>query len=449
MSESLSPWGMPDLGTAIISPLERPFNAVLSVPGSKSYTTRALAIASVAAGTTILRHPLFSDDSYWCSNALERLGLAIDADRDAGTIKIRNEQPKFVSEPGRDNPYLGSAGTAARFLPGLVAAKGQGEITLTASEQLSGRPIDGLVQSLRDLGVVLKMPASGSFPLTITGGTLRGGKTFVSGETSSQYLSGLLICAPLAKERVEIQVSDKLVQEDYVRMTLDIMEKFGVTVNHDERFRHFTIEPQSYQGTDISIEADASTATCFLALAGITGSSLKIDNIGSASLQPDVAFAEILEEMCCEIDLTETSVAVVGRSADLKGGRFNLNKCSDSTPALVATAAFASSKVAISGVAHIRKHESDRLAVLAEMLKRFGVACIEREDGLEISPDASTIDRALVDPHDDHRMAMAFAVIGAAARGVDIQTAACVSKTCPQFYELIGRLGVGVSFRQD
>lgn len=446
MSESLSPWGMPDLGTAIISPLTTAFDATISVPGSKSYTTRALAIASVAKGTTRLRAPLFSDDSFWCSNALKRLGIGVSSDQSEGWIEIRNTNAEFVTTDPDDLPYLGSAGTAARFLPGLVAARGRGEITLTASDQLSGRPIDGLVASLIDLGVELEQPASGSFPLKIKGGTLRGGNTFVSGETSSQYLSGLLICAPLAQTPVEIQVSNKLVQEDYVRMTLDIMSKFGVRVEHDDRFRHFRIEPQSYQGTDLTIEADASTATCFLALAGITGSSLKIDNIGSGTLQPDIAFAEILERMGCEVELTSISVAVLGRPGTFQGALFDLNTCSDSTPALVAASAFASNRVEIRGVEHIRKHESDRLSVLADMLGRFNVTCLEHRDGLTIDPDPATITKSLVDPHDDHRMAMAFAVIGACAKGVEIETAACVSKTCPSFYELIRQLGVGVAF---
>lgn len=440
-SEALSPWGMQPAYAVEVGRLPRPFRAEMALPGSKSFTNRALVLAAIAKGRSTLRSPLFSDDSYWCVDALRKLGvnaeastedeyIAMDGIGGGGSLKLT----------GADAPYIGSAGTIARFLPGVLAARGEGEITLTSSSQLARRPVTPMIESLRKLGAEIDMPADGAFPMKIRGSSLKGGETRISGKISSQFISGLLIAAPLAREPVTIVVEDHIVQADYVRITLSLMEAFGVKVAHDEELMEFRIQPQDYIGRDIQLEADASTATYFFGIAAATQSDITITNLNPDTLQPDIGFVKHLKTLGCDVTQTGNHIRVVGPKL-LKGGKtFNLNDCSDSTPAMAAIAPFADGPVKIEGVAHIRQHESNRIVVMHQTLQGAGVPVTENEDGLDITP--ATPGHVVVDPHDDHRMAMAFSVMAAASAGATILDPACVSKTCSNFFELFERLGV-------
>lgn len=440
-SESLSPWGMKRAESVKIRPLTKRFETEIRLPGSKSYTNRAILLAAVSDGTSRLFSPLFSDDTFWCAEALSKLGVNIRADRNEGVISVDGvNKLKVIDE--LDLPYLGSAGTIARFLPGIVAARGEGEITLTSSEQLAGRPVYELINSLRDLGAEIRLPENVSFPMTIKGGSLAGGKTTVSGKTSSQFISGLLLSAPLAKEPVCIKISDRIVQADYVRITLELMEKFGVNVDHDRELKEFYTQPQNYKAQDILLEADASTATYFFALAAATKSKITITNLNPDTLQPDLGFVNHLENLGCKVEKDGEKISVTGPE-QLKGGKtFDFNACSDSTPALVAIAPFADAPVKVKGVEHIRHHECDRLSVMRENLEKARVRVVEHRDGLEITPTPGAPQTAVINPYDDHRMAMAFSVVSAAGRGGTILDPACVSKTCPSFFELLGHVGI-------
>lgn len=442
-SESLSPWGMKRAESVKIRPLTKSFDSEIRLPGSKSYTNRAILLAAAASGPSRLFSPLFSDDSFWCADALSKLGVKIRADRDDGVIYVEgigNDKLKVSDE--LDPPYVGSAGTIARFLPGIIAAHGGGDITLDASEQLAGRPISGLINSLRDLGAGIHLPENASFPMVIRGGSLIGGETTVSGATSSQFISGLLLAAPLAKEPVYIKISDQIVQADYVRITIELMEKFGVKVEHDKDLKEFYIPPQVYTGRDILLEADASTATYFFALAAATKSRITVTNLNPDTLQPDLVFVDHLEALGCKVEKAGGEISVTGPER-IKGGKtFDFNDCSDSTPALIAIAPFADAPVKVEGVEHIRNHECDRLSVMRENLEKAQVRVVEHRDGLEIFPTPGAPQTAVVNPYDDHRMAMAFSVTAAAACGGTILDPACVSKTCPDFFELLGQVGV-------
>lgn len=440
-SEALSPWGMPPAESVEVYPLEGPFDAVLALPGSKSFTNRALVMAAVAKGTSRLRSPLFSDDSYWCADAISKLGATVQSDRENDLITIKGSGNLKLQDKAY-LPYIGSAGTIARFFPGVIAARGEGLVTLTSSEQLAKRPVAEMIEALRRLGADISMGEKSSFPMAIKGGSLVGGETLVSGKISSQFISGLLIAAPLAKEPVTLRISDYIVQADYVRMTLAMMKDFGVKVEHDEKLREFHIKPQDYIGQDIQLEADASTATYFFALAAATQSRVTITNLNPETLQPDFSFVEHLKTLGCTVRQDGAHVTVSGPSM-LKGDmNFNFNACSDSTPALVAIAPFAQGPVEVEGVAHIRKHECDRLSVMSQTLANAGVSVTEKDDGMLVKPAAGFPKHVVVDPHDDHRMAMAFSVMAAAGQGATIMDPACVSKTCPDFFVLLQRIGV-------
>ncbi len=438
--ESLSPWGLQETGVVEILPLNgAPVIATMGIPGSKSFTNRAIILAAAAKGKSILRNPLFSDDAYWCAKTVEGLGLEVESDPAGEKISIHGGK---AFRQGKDKLFIGAAGTTARFLPGILAAKGQGRITLHASQQLSGRPVAELIDALRTLGAKIEFEEVGkSFPMTIEGGSLVGGSVSISGRKSSQYISGLLMAAPLAQKETIIHVPDGIVQSDYVRITLQLMKDFGVDVDVDDSFSTFTVRPQEYQGRDIALEADASTATYFMALAAGSGGKITITNLNTKTVQPDFAFAEHLKKLGCDVVYDENGVTITG-PAKLKGNQyFDFNACSDSTPTLVALAPYAEGTIEVRGVEHIRHHESDRVSVMQQTLVKAGVMSEEFADGLKITPSKMP-ENILVDPHDDHRMAMAFAVMGALGQGIKIQDPSCVSKTCPNFFELLRAVGV-------
>jgi 3-phosphoshikimate 1-carboxyvinyltransferase len=264
----------------------------------------------------------------------------------------------------------------------------------------------------------------------------------MSGKVSSQFISGALIAAPLARSPVRIDVVDHIVQSDYVRMTLDAMAAFGVEIVHDDALTRFETAPRHYRGGAFAIEADASTTTYFLALAAATRGRVVVDNIGAATRQPDLRLVDVLERMGCTVERAAGRVAVTGPERLRGGFAVDMKPMSDATLTLAALAPFADAPIAISGVTHIRKHESDRIAVMAGALARLGIGVEERPDGLVVAPGRPRF--AELDTHDDHRVAMSLAVLGAAASGVRLADPGCVSKTCPVFFEEIGRLGVPV-----
>ena len=448
IDEGRSPWATVRASIVKLAPSSRPKRSQISLPGSKSFTNRALVIAAVADGDSVLTAPLFGDDSYWCMESVQNLGAVVEHDRDRNFIRIVGIGRSYFEQPsGTQRVFIGSAGTTARFLPGLVAGAGRGVITLEATEQLSRRPVVELVEALHRLGADISFPSPGkSFPMNIVGGSLTGGETQVSGAVSSQFTSGLLIAAPLAKSRVTIRVNDSMVQPDYLRITTQVMKEFGVHVDANESFTEFIVEPQKYQARNYTLEADASTSTYFFALAACTQSELIVDNINPTTHQPDFMFVRHLESMGCNVTIQGTKVSVTGPQK-LKGGQvFDFSSCSDSTPALAAIAPFADDKVEVRGVAHIRTHECDRIQVITENLTKCGVKVEEHEDGFTVYPTPNAPRFARLETHDDHRMAMAFGVLGAAGQGVELVDPACVSKTCPNYFELMHQCGVQFTF---
>lgn len=322
-----------------------------------------------------------------------------------------------------------------------MLAAGRGDWLIEGSAQLARRPVAPLVEALNALGADIAFAgANQGLPLRVKGRGLAGGRVEMSGAQSSQFVSGALIAAPLAAAPVEIAITDHIVQDDYVRITLDVMRQFGVEVEVSPGFDRFRVEPQSYVGVAAPIEADASTATYFLALAAVTGGEIRIDNIGYGTRQPDIRLIDVLERMGCTVERGQTYVALKGPTRLRGGMTVDMKPMSDATLTLAAVAPFADAPIEIVGVEHIRAHESDRIAVMCDALRRLGISVEERRDGMKIAPGRPG--SATLDTHDDHRVAMSLAVLGAAGAGVVLTDPGCVSKTCPVFFELLRDLGV-------
>ena len=433
-----SPWtALKGVGAMRVAPADGPIRATVTVPGSKSLSNRALILAAFAEGNCTLTGLLKSDDTWWCADALQRLGATVDFSGDACTI----------TGIGRTRPvpsgrlHVGSAGTAARFLPGLIAAGDEGAWTITSSRQMARRPVGPLFDALRAGGGDIRaLENENCYPITLKGGSFRGGKLDMGGNVSSQFISGLLMAGPQAAEGLDLHVTSSIVQADYVRMTIDAINHFGVDVAVNDTFDRFTITPGSYRAKDMLVEADASTATYFAALAAVTGGDVKLANIGQHTRQPDFGFVDILARLGCTVEKGEGWTRI---SADgpLRGGfTIDMKPLSDATLTLAAIAPFADAPITITNVAHIRHHESDRISAICAELSRAGIQVDEHPDGLTVYP--GTPQFAVHETYEDHRVAMALAVMGAGGAGVELKDPGCVSKTCPSFFEEIAKIGV-------
>ncbi|HET6347268.1 MAG TPA: 3-phosphoshikimate 1-carboxyvinyltransferase [Myxococcota bacterium] len=438
-----SPWSpLHGVTEAHVGVLPGPLRATLRVPGSKSYTNRALILAAAARGPSMLRGILRSDDSYWCIDALGRLGVRVEVDGDVARVEGCAAAPPRASE----ELFIGSAGTTARFLPGILAASRGGPWRLDGSAQLRRRPLATLVEALRQLGGEVGYAGEGEgLPLVVRGEGLQGGDLAMSGKVSSQFISGVLMASPLARGPVTVRITDHIVQHAYVMMTLDMMRGFGVSVEHDAELTRMRVTPQAYVGSDLPLEADASTAGYFFALAALSGGSVRIDNLGANTRQPDIKLTEVLERMGCRLARGPGSVTLEGPQALQGGFTVSMKELSDQTLTLAAIAPFASAPITLTEVAHIRHHESDRIRAVCEVLGALGIRTDEHPDGLTVHP--GTPRGASVRSYDDHRVAMSTALIGTRVPGVIIQDPGCVSKTCPTFFEELGKCGVPVILR--
>lgn len=435
---SRSPWALSTTAhEAVVSPAMKPIVGELFVPGSKSYTNRALIIAALAQGTSNLTGMLKSDDSYWCIDALKRLGTTIDVQEDV--VFIEGSAGKWKNNSGE--LFIGAAGTIARFLPGALSIAKEGSWKIDGIPQLRDRPLTPLINALRQLGGKVEyLSENKGLPLQVTGMGLQGGDVSIPGNVSSQFLSGLLIASPYANEPVRINVSDGLVQPSYIGITIQLMRQFGAQVEHSDDFQHVTIQPTGYQGRDIVLEADASTACYFLSLAALTGGTIRVKNVGYNSYQPDARFIDVLEKMGCAVIKDTTFLQVTGPK-QLRGGfEVDMKPMSDQAVTIGALAPFADKPITVSNVAHIRAHESDRISVICQSLTKMGVKVEEREDGFTIYPGQPH--GAVLDPHDDHRNAMVFGLLGVMVPDVHILDPGCVSKTCPTYFTELQNLGI-------
>ncbi len=418
-------------------PSSAPRDFQASVPGSKSLTNRALVVAALSEGTSELSGALDSDDTQVMLRALETLGVSLEHDQRTAKIRINGVGGAgFPVDSAQLD--LGNSGTSLRFLAAAVAS-GKGVYTLEGNARMHQRPIADLLIALNRLGADAKSNlGNGCPPITIRAVGLQGGWADVRSDASSQFLSGLLMALPLAKDLTTVEVQGKLVSKPYVEMTLSVMEAFGVRISNRD-YRRFNINPASYKGRAYQIEPDASAASYFWASAAVSGGSVAVLNLGPKSIQGDIAFVDVLEHMGCRVERTRNSIAVHG--SDLVGVDVDMNAISDTVMTLAVVALFAKGVTRIRNVAHIRHKETDRIAALACELRKFGATVDEFPDGLLINPPEKVLP-AEIATYDDHRMAMSTALAGLKVSGVVVQDPGCVSKTYPAFWEDFAKLGV-------
>ncbi len=417
-----------------VRPVSHPLDATVSVPGSKSITNRALLLASLADGTTRLSNALFSDDSCYFARALEALGFDVKLDQARTSITVQGLGGAIPSKNAA--LFIGNAGTAARFLTALLTL-GHGEYLLDGDARMHERPIADLVSALNQLGARVEAP-SGCPPVRVAAAGLPGGRAVLRGDISSQFLSALLIAAPYAAHPVLLELSTDLNSRPYVDLTLNMMHAFGVHVQR-EGYSRFAIAGGQYRpADDFAIEPDASAASYFFAAAAICGGTVRVPGLTSSSAQGDMAFTRVLAEMGCTVVQAPGYTEVIG-TGSLRGVDVDLSSLPDTAQTLAAIAPFAATPTVIRGIESARLKESDRVHATCTELARLGVRVREHADGMTIQPCVAP-QPASIRTYNDHRMAMAFSLIGLRVPGVHIEDPACVSKTFPGYFDVLESL---------
>jgi 3-phosphoshikimate 1-carboxyvinyltransferase len=418
----------------VIHPVDHPIRGEVRPPGSKSYTNRALVLAALASGKSVLRGALFSDDTLHMARSLEALGFGMVADRDARRFEIVGAGGDVPAE--RASVFVGNSGTTARFLPPLMAL-GHGSYELDGNDAMQKRPIQPLLDAMTALGAkATSVRANGCPPIRVDAEGLEGGTARMPGGVSSQYFSALLMVGPCTKRGITLEVDGDLVSKPYIDVTMQAMQAFGAGARR-EGYARFVAPPGAYRATEYDVEPDASGASYFFAAAAVTRGRVVVPGLGSRSLQGDLDFVRLLERMGCRVRQTETETEVEG-TGELRGIEADMSNLSDTAQTLAAVAPFASGPTRVTGIGFIRRKETNRIAAVVTELNRLGIRAEEHADGFVVHP--GTPKPARIETYDDHRMAMSFAVIGLGAPGIEIADPGCVSKTFPEFFETLETL---------
>jgi len=410
-------------------------------PGSKSLTNRALLLAALARGRTRLSGLLIADDTRGMRTCLERLGVSV-VETDPTTFEVVGCGGAFAPPTGDGPLFAGSAGTTARFLTAVLAAQpgaATEAVELDASAQMRARPMGQLIDALREQGADIRCLAKeGHLPIAIgPNSSVRGGDVTFSRLASSQIVSAMLLAAGLSKEPTRVILREGTPARPYVDMTIRVLEHFGGCARW-ESDELIAVEPRELVARDYAVEPDASSASYFLGLAAIHGGEVTVRGLGSHSLQGDAAFYRVLERMGANVEQTETITRVRG-CGRLRGVELDMAAMPDMTLTLAVVALFAEGNTAIRGVEVLRHHETDRLAAATSELRKLGATVEERADGLLIEPPKAGLKSGVsIDTYDDHRMAMAFSMIG----DVAIRNPGCVAKTFPDYFTELERLGM-------
>jgi 3-phosphoshikimate 1-carboxyvinyltransferase len=411
--------------TAMLLPLAARPAAVVEVPGSKSVANRMLICAALSSSSGLRGLPS-GDDTEVLLAGLTRLGVEVSHDR-SGRCVLRG-----FKEPKAGAVSCGLAGTTSRFLIAL-AALGHDAITIDGAPPLRRRPMVPLLDALRQLGASIS-DCDGALPVTVTGAA-KGGVVRLRGDVSSQFISALMMIGPRLESGISIELTTDLVSKPYVEMTRQVMQLFGVDgVSMSDGF--IRVEPGEYQGADLRVEPDASSASYPLAIAAVTGGTIQIPGLIAESLQGDSRIVEILGRLGCKVTATSEGTTVTGTgSGSIEPFDLEMGDISDLVPTLAVLATRAPSSCRIRGVGFIRAKESNRLNVLATQLSRLGPRVSETEDGLIIDP--APLHGAHLEVHDDHRMAMAFGVLSTVVPGISVDDPSVVSKSWPAYWEMI------------
>lgn len=415
-----------------IEPMASPVQMEVSVPGSKSYTHRMLIAAALSDGRCRIRNALGSEDTRLTLQALEKWGVRVEAMREE--LVVHGRQGALTASDGPI--FLGNSGTSLRLLT-AVAALAEGRSVLTGTERLQARPIQHLLDGLAQLGVAARSRAgNGRPPVEIEGGGLSGGRATLNCSKSSQFLSALLLIGPCTRDGVEIQVQQGPVSRPYIDITLDTLSRFGITFDRSDYDWFRVPGGQTYRSGCFLVEPDCSQAGYFWAAAAITGSTIAVKGTRLPSRQGDIRLAAILERMGCTLAILENGVAVSG--GRLAAVDVDMADIPDVVPTLAVVAAFARGRTVIRNVAHLKDKESDRLAAVVAELGKMGIESGYDQNALWVQgghPQA-----AAIDCHNDHRIAMSFAIAGLRTPGISILDEACVQKSFPTFWDVFGGL---------
>jgi len=422
--KAVIPWPAP-IASGVLS-------ATVALPGSKSLTNRELVLSALADQPTLLTAPLHSRDSALMIDALTSLGAQIEF--------LENGDLKVTPGPitGGAKIDCGLAGTVMRFVPPM-ATLANGDVFFDGDAAARRRPMHTTVDSLRALGVQVEDAGTGSLPFTVKGtGKVRGGQVSIDASASSQFVSGLLLSAARFEQGLTLTHSgEHLPSLPHIEMTLDTLAKRGVTVSNPEP-TVWRVEPGPIGGGTVAIEPDLSNAGPFLAAAMVAGGSVTIPGWPDTTTQVGDEFDGILQQMGAQIVRDERGLTITGTGA-IHGITIDLSIGGELTPVVAALAALADSPTVISGVAHLRGHETDRLTALATEINRIGGICRETADGLEIDP-SDNLHGALWHSYEDHRMATAGAIIGLRVPGIRVEDIATTSKTMPDFANMWTRM---------
>jgi len=413
-----------------IQPIKKPVQASVKIPGSKSITNRALLLAALAGGVSEISSILVSDDTIAFIEALRQLGVMIQYDLDTETCIVAGCSGRFPKKEA--SIRCAEAGTVARFLLAACASS-PGKYSFDGSDRLRERPIGTLINALCMQGAKIVPEHAMQMPFVLQGRKgLLGGEIEIEGSQSGQFTSALLMIAPFAESPITLKAAN-LVSRSYVDMTCAMMAEFGVLVRrlHEERF--VIPIPQIYAARDYVVEPDFSTASYFFAAASVTGGEVTIQPVNvKQSKQVDAGFLKILTKMGCTVTESVTGLVVKG-PAELRGVSVDMRDSSDTFMTLAAIAPFAKTPTTITNISHTRLQESNRISVMREELLKLNVKVEEGPDWIKVYPSQPI--SGTIDAHNDHRIAMAFSIIGLRV-GVEIEGAECVSKTCPIFFEL-------------
>lgn len=414
-----------------------PVTASVSLPGSKSLTARELVLSALADGPSLLRAPLHSRDSANMVEALRALGVTIEEQPGSGAFGADLLVTPAEELLGSTTIECGQAGTVMRFVP-PIAGLALGPTMFDADDSARGRPMHAIIAALRALGVDVNDDGRGALPFTVHGtGSVRGGAVEVDASSSSQFVSALLLSAARFEEGLDLtHAGERLPSLPHIEMTIAALAARGVTVESPE-VGHWIVRPGAIAARDVDIEPDLSNAAPFLAAAVVTGGSVTITGWPASTTQVGADLIDLLPLFGATVTLDGDRLTVAGPER-IQGVQLDLTTGGELAPALVAIAALAESPSEITGIGHIRHHETDRLAALAAEINGLGGAVTELEDGLRIEP--KPLRGGVWRSYEDHRMATAGAIVGLVVPGVEIENVATTAKTLPQFTELWSRM---------
>lgn len=413
-------------------------NARVRVPGSKSITNRALCLAAFAEGESVLDNVLISDDAQACFDAIPALGMPFALDTEARRVTVTGCGGRIPHPTATVNVRL--AGTAARFLTALLATA-EGDFTIDAFEQMRRRPMGPLMAALTQLGATFEyLGEREHLPAVLHARGLAGGAVEVDSAASSQFVSALLMCGPLCRSPLEVVIADgKRTRPAYVDITLAVMRSFGVEVVNDD-YRRFTVPvDRGYTGTRYLIEPDYSAAGYFLAMPVITGGEILIEQLSPETIQGDAQLLTVIRQLGAEIITEPNGLRIRGPlGKGYPGLDLDMNTFSDQALTVAALAVFADTPTTIRNIAHVRHQECDRIHACVTELRKLGIRCEEEQDGMTIYPGVPQ--PGVVDTYGDHRMAMAFTLLGLRVPGIRIADPACSAKTFPEYFAILDRL---------